>query len=49
VQVNADRFCATQLYRGPGQLADLLWPGITDGIGDGDEIDAGLEALVDEF
>ena len=45
VQVNADRLCARQFHRGRGRFADLLRAGIADGVGDGDEIDAGLQAV----
>ena len=38
-------FGARDLHRGRGQFADLLRPGIADGIGDRDHIDAGLEQL----
>jgi hypothetical protein len=43
VQVNADRLCARDLHGRRRQLADLLRPGITNGVGDRDHVDTGLE------
>src|SRR5216684_4854791 len=49
VQMHADRLCAGYVHDRLGQFADLLRTGIADGVGDGDEIDAGLETSFGEF
>src|SRR6202158_421588 len=47
--MNAYRLCAGHFHDRLGQFSHLLRAGIANGIGDGDEIDPGLETFFDQF
>src|SRR5215831_7684962 len=46
VEMNADRLGAGEPDGGPGQIADLLRPGVTDRVGDADDVDARVKAFL---